>query len=1017
MKICFATEVTYPNYVNRIKKSSLKCFFDKQLDKFDVHYYISTNLPNNFNEYSENKNIKVFDIDELRFNNDESKTFELFPEDPTGLYPSKYPWNSRRFIIEKAAKDGFNYIIYIDADTVFVENLSPQDFFNQLVSNFEPNTVKTNSTIFRYKNRAPEDVFNFHDLYINHFNLNFDEDQYDTIDGPCQVFMGKTNEDILRFTYNWNKFTIFGYKKEFGYGYGNNKHGNLSFVIPISNFTLKWSGYPFFPNHKVEDRYTHNNFYNNQTKIESNTNEIDKVSNLVLNNELKTLYGKYQCEKENNGFCEIFENFIKTLSNVESSILEIGVGTISTIPLDGMNHVPSNMCGWKANNPDYEPGNSLRTLRDFTKKTKIYGVDVQTDCKILEERIETHLFDSRNPKKSKDFIVDKSFDLIIDDGDHDPNIRIITFSNFHESLKDNGYYVIEGLIGREFLEEYFSSIETPYIIKENFMIINKKNNFNLINIIKNNNSYIETAKPKKNEIIKDYKIEIENSPNFSIYDNILADKGFYINLEESVDRKNNVEKLSNIFEIRGLLKFDALTDDMIQYSCTKSHLAVFETSKINNLETIFVAEDDFDISEYLYLPNSEPVKFKEKISLIKKDLDNLEWDVFLFGCNPKTHIIPLTNNVGVVNKSTGAWAYLIKKRAYQFLLNNLNYKRDYIAIDDYLPILNDKGFITLTSIPMSIGHAVGFVSTLQPKGPVNYTDWIRGSYHKFLFDNYPNLNFEDKKVEKEITIVITGHFVDNYIYYLRYLLHSLPHSLKKCKFLIQYDENGTKDLNTDLIKLNAFFRDERPDLNVSIYHSFGGLISSINNVLKVIKTKYFILLEHDWVFLEKNNINFLNLIDIFEKYNFVNSVWFNKDDNSMRGFEIETDKNNFVVPFGREERISEDDLLVTCRWSNNPAIFRVEKFKFWFDEYINNQYVGILDQGCQNVEETMIRIYRENIKNNSWYDVRDEWGTFLYGKIGDDAYVGHTDASKRYQGHNKSQPEINGENYIKNNPI
>ena len=29
MKICFATEVTYPNYINRIKKSSLKGFWKK----------------------------------------------------------------------------------------------------------------------------------------------------------------------------------------------------------------------------------------------------------------------------------------------------------------------------------------------------------------------------------------------------------------------------------------------------------------------------------------------------------------------------------------------------------------------------------------------------------------------------------------------------------------------------------------------------------------------------------------------------------------------------------------------------------------------------------------------------------------------------------------------------------------------------------------------------------------------------------------------------------------------------
>lgn len=257
MKICFATEVTYPNYVNRIKKSSLHCFLEKKLDEIGIFYYISTNLPNDFNEYENNEYIKVFEIDELRKNNIESKEYELFPENPIGLYPARYPWNSRRFIIEQAAKDGFNYIIYIDADTVFKNELTGDEFYKQIVSKYEENTVKTNSTIFRYKNKTPEDVFNYHDFYIDYFNLNFEQDDYDTIDGPCQVFMGETNRDILRFTDYWNKFTIFGYKKEFGYGYGNNKHGNLSFVIPISGFKLKWESYPFYPNHIVTDRYTY----------------------------------------------------------------------------------------------------------------------------------------------------------------------------------------------------------------------------------------------------------------------------------------------------------------------------------------------------------------------------------------------------------------------------------------------------------------------------------------------------------------------------------------------------------------------------------------------------------------------------------------------------------------------------------------------------------------------------------------------------------------------------------------
>jgi hypothetical protein len=255
MKICFATEVTYPNYVNRIKISSLKDFLNKKLHNFEISYYISTNIPNEFSEYSSNNFIKVFDVEDLRKNNIESKELELLPEDPKGLYPSRYPWNLRRLIIEQAALDGFDYIIYVDADNQFHSHLTGEDIVNELKHKYEPNTIKTNSAIFKYSNKTPNDVFNYHDDYIKHFDLNFNVDDYNTLDGPCQVFIGRNNQDIIRFIKNWHKFTTFGYKKEFGFGYGNNKHGNLSFVIPISGFKLKWESFPFYPNHKVEDRY------------------------------------------------------------------------------------------------------------------------------------------------------------------------------------------------------------------------------------------------------------------------------------------------------------------------------------------------------------------------------------------------------------------------------------------------------------------------------------------------------------------------------------------------------------------------------------------------------------------------------------------------------------------------------------------------------------------------------------------------------------------------------------------
>lgn len=219
---------------------------------------------------------------------------------------------------------------------------------------------------------------------------------------------------------------------------------------------------------------------------------------------------------------------------------------------------------------------------------------------------------------------------------------------------------------------------------------------------------------------------------FSILGFDLADVGYFINLKESTDRLNHVNNLISKYEIKNFNRFDAQRDELVVYSCTKSHLKIFEKCLNENIEIVFIAEDDFNIEDICYNPHKK-VLFQESLKKIYNDLKNVEWDVVMFGCNPREDLTNVTENLVKVTNSTGSWCYLIKKRAYEYILKNSNYKRDYIAIDDYLPLLNTKGFITLTTIPMLVNHGVGFISTMQPNGPVDYNVWIRGNYDKHYY--------------------------------------------------------------------------------------------------------------------------------------------------------------------------------------------------------------------------------------------------------------------------------------------
>ena len=113
----------------------------------------------------------------------------------------------------------------------------------------------TNQAIFSYEKNSLNEIFSYHNKYIEHFNLEFETQEYDSLDGPVVVYMGKTSDDILRYSKNWDMLTTFGYTKPLGVGYENIVCGNWSLCIPMSDFKLKWNDFPFTPHHKYEDRY------------------------------------------------------------------------------------------------------------------------------------------------------------------------------------------------------------------------------------------------------------------------------------------------------------------------------------------------------------------------------------------------------------------------------------------------------------------------------------------------------------------------------------------------------------------------------------------------------------------------------------------------------------------------------------------------------------------------------------------------------------------------------------------
>ena len=111
-------------------------------------------------------------------------------------------------------------------------------------------------------------------------------------------------------------------------------------------------------------------------------------------------------------------------------------------------------CGLGTNNPNIKsnmtisgtPGASLRVWRDYFFNAKIYGGDIDKEILFEEERIKTFYVDQLNSNSIKSMwesIEVEEFDIIIDDGLHEPEANYNFFINSFHKLKKNGVFVIE----------------------------------------------------------------------------------------------------------------------------------------------------------------------------------------------------------------------------------------------------------------------------------------------------------------------------------------------------------------------------------------------------------------------------------------------------------------------------------------------------------------------------------------------------------------------------------------------
>lgn len=151
---------------------------------------------------------------------------------------------------------------------------------------------------------------------------------------------------------------------------------------------------------------------------------------------LPDLITKYNSDKNNYGYPNVYESLFRNFKEKPINLLEIGIGTMIPGAHSSMVHVYGE-------SNTYTPGASLRAFRDYFIKGNIYGGDVQLDCMFTEERINTFLFDSTVEEQCNSVLGNLKFEIIIDDGDHSNSSQEATFRNLWPRVLPGGYYFIE----------------------------------------------------------------------------------------------------------------------------------------------------------------------------------------------------------------------------------------------------------------------------------------------------------------------------------------------------------------------------------------------------------------------------------------------------------------------------------------------------------------------------------------------------------------------------------------------
>lgn len=162
-----------------------------------------------------------------------------------------------------------------------------------------------------------------------------------------------------------------------------------------------------------------------------------------------------------------------------------------------------------------------------------------------------------------------------------------------------------------------------------------------------------------------------------------------------------------------------------QRSCTASHIKIAEIAKKQNLKNVLVFEDDVRFYE--------DINVKEILYNALLELNNLEWDLFMLGCNPRATIQKQTKHLAKLSTFYTTHALAMNHTLYEKIINFP--WTSHIVIDQHLFALSKHEEIKAYTTHQPLAYQGKSFSDIENKffwGDGTTRNLLRDAYKQFL---------------------------------------------------------------------------------------------------------------------------------------------------------------------------------------------------------------------------------------------------------------------------------------------